>query len=158
MEIFFFLEDGQNLLENRRITKKWIKETIESKNKKAGNIQCVFCSDEYLLKMNKQYLKHQTYTDIITFDYCEDDLISGDLFISTDRVKDNAKELNIQPTEELRRVIIHGVLHLLGYSDKTSKQKSTMRAAENHALERYAQLGKPGEKKSASDPRKFRRG
>ncbi len=91
-------------------------------------------SDEQLLAMNKQYLNHDYYTDIITFDYSESSLISGDLFISVDRVRENAKQLKVSFNEELHRVMVHGVLHLLGFSDKSKAQAQTMRKQEDEAL------------------------
>ena len=113
---------------------QWIKQVIEAKGKKTGNITYIFCDDEYLLEVNKQYLQHDYYTDVITFDYVENDLISGDIFISTDRVRENALAFGSSETEELHRVIIHGALHLLGLKDKSEKEASQMRQAENEAL------------------------
>lgn len=121
-------------LKSRTKIKQWIKQVIEAKGKKTGNITYIFCDDEYLLEMNKQYLQHDYYTDVITFDYVENDLISGDIFISTDRVRENALAFGSSETEELHRVIIHGVLHLLGLKDKSEKEASQMRQAENEAL------------------------
>jgi len=99
-----------------------------------GDITFVFCSDEELLGVNKEFLNHDYYTDIITFDYSEGSVISGDLFISIDRVKENALSFNVQIMEELHRVAFHGVLHLLGYNDKTEAEVIIMRAKENHYL------------------------
>lgn len=121
-------------LKSRTKIKQWIKQIIESKGKKTGNITYIFCDDEYLLEVNKQYLQHDYYTDVITFDYVENDLISGDIFISTDRVRENALAFGSSETEELHRVIIHGALHLLGLKDKSEKEASQMREAENEAL------------------------
>ena len=122
-------------LKSRTKIKQWIKQVIETKGKKTGNITYIFCDDEYLLEVNKQYLQHDYYTDVITFDYVENDLISGDIFISTDRVRENALAFGSSETEELHRVIIHGALHLLGLKDKSEKEASQMRQAENEALE-----------------------
>ena len=97
----------------------------------------VFCSDDYLLELNKTHLQHHYYTDIITFDYCENDTLSGDLMISIDRVKDNAKKHNQLFFNELLRVIIHGHLHLVGYKDKTAADQTTMRAKEDEWIARY---------------------
>ena len=119
---------------SRTKIKQWIKQVIEAKGKKTGNITYIFCDDEYLLEVNKQYLQHDYYTDVITFDYMERDLISGDIFISTDRVRENALAFGSSETEELHRVIIHGALHLLGLKDKSEKEASQMRQAENEAL------------------------
>lgn len=121
-------------LKSRTKIKQWIKQIIEAKGKKTGNITYIFCDDEYLLEVNKQYLQHDYYTDVITFDYVENDLISGDIFISTDRVRENALAFGSSETEELHRVIIHGALHLLGLKDKSEKEASQMRQAENEAL------------------------
>ena len=121
-------------LKSRTKIKQWIKQVIEAKGKKTGNITYIFCDDEYLLEVNKQYLQHDYYTDVITFDYVENDLISGDIFISTDRVRENALAFGSSETEELHRVIIHGALHLLGLKDKSKKEASQMRQAENEAL------------------------
>ncbi|MCI6416192.1 MAG: rRNA maturation RNase YbeY [Bacteroidales bacterium] len=122
-------------LKSRTKIKQWIKQVIEAKGKKTGNITYIFCDDEYLLEVNKQYLQHDYYTDVITFDYVENDLISGDIFISTDRVRENALAFGSSEKEELHRVIIHGALHLLGLKDKSEKEASQMRQAENEALE-----------------------
>ena len=121
-------------LKSRTKIKQWIKQVIETKGKKTGNITYIFCDDEYLLEVNKKYLQHDYYTDVITFDYVENDLISGDIFISTDRVRENALAFGSSETEELHRVIIHGALHLLGLKDKSEKEASQMRQAENEAL------------------------
>lgn len=121
-------------LKSRTKIKQWIKQVIEAKGKKTGNITYIFCDDEYLLEVNKQYLQHDYYTDVITFDYVENNLISGDIFISTDRVRENALAFGSSETEELHRVIIHGALHLLGLKDKSEKEASQMRQAENEAL------------------------
>lgn len=121
-------------LKSRTKIKQWIKQVIEAKGKKTGNITYIFCDDEYLLEVNKQYLQHDYYTDVITFDYVENDLISGDIFISTDRVRENSLAFGSSETEELHRVIIHGALHLLGLKDKSEKEASQMRQAENEAL------------------------
>ena len=112
----------------------WIEKTIQSENKTFGDISLVFGSDDWLLDYNKTYLQHDYYTDIITFDYCENNLVSGDLLISLDRVFDNAISLNVPRETELKRVIIHGVLHLIGYTDKDDNNIGTMRKKENHYM------------------------
>lgn len=109
----------------------WIEKTIHSENKVCGDITLVFGSDDWLLDYNKTYLQHDYYTDIITFDYCENNLVSGDLLISLDRVFDNAKTQDVSRETELKRVIIHGVLHLIGYTDKDEQSIETMRSKEN---------------------------
>ncbi len=112
----------------------WIERVIENEKHKMSDITLIFCSDEHLLKVNQDFLEHDFYTDIITFDYCEDNLISGDLFISVDRVIENALSFNVTFEQELHRVIIHGVLHLCGYKDKSSDEEKTMRTKEAEAL------------------------
>ena len=107
---------------------------IQNEGKTFGDISVIFCSDEYLLKINEQYLDHNYYTDIVTFDYVENAVISGDLFISVDRVAENAEKYGNPFIEELHRVIIHGVLHLVGYNDKTVKEQSLMREKEDFYL------------------------
>jgi len=113
---------------------KWIEEVVIHEGFQLGDISIILCSDEYLLTINKEYLSHDYYTDIITFDYTENNVISGDLFISGDRVEENAKEYNISFLHELNRVIIHGVLHLCGYKDKTIGEKQEMRNKEDEML------------------------
>lgn len=112
----------------------WIEKVIGSYNFTKGNICYIFCNDEKILEVNQQYLQHDYYTDIITFDYCEDGTVSGDLFISLDTVKTNSEKLGTPYTEELYRVIIHGILHLCGLKDKSDKDAVEMRNAENDAL------------------------
>lgn len=121
-------------LKKRTILKQWIKAIVENNKKEVGEISYIFCSDEQLLKINKEFLNHDYYTDIITFDYSETDVVSGDLFISIERIKDNAKTLKTSYQEELHRVIIHGVLHLLGYKDKTEVESENMRKLEDECL------------------------
>lgn len=113
---------------------EWIAETIGQEEKLLGEIAYVFCSDDYLLSLNKEYLNHDTLTDIITFNYCEGNQIHGDIFISIERVKENAVIYNTTFEKELHRVMIHGILHLLGYNDKTAKEKELMRTKENFYL------------------------
>jgi probable rRNA maturation factor len=135
--IRFQTEDVKFTLRNRALLKQWIKEVITKKKRKAGEISFVFCSDNYLLDINRHYLKHDTYTDIITFDYSLGDHlqpVSGDVFISIDRVKDNAVKYSNSFESELNRIIIHGVLHLLGYTDKTKTHKTEMTKQENGCL------------------------
>ena len=102
--------------------------------KTAGNISVIFCTDDYLLEINKQYLEHDYYTDIITFDYVENSTISGDLFISVESLNENAKKYNTKFIIELYRVVFHGILHLIGYNDKTTEQKVVMKEKENYYL------------------------
>lgn len=132
--INFYSEDIIFRMREIRAKKAWIIDCIESEDKKPGDISFIFCSDEYLHKMNIEYLSHDTLTDVITFDYTEDELISGDIFISIPRVKENAALYSKGFAEELNRVVIHGVLHLCGYKDKTSKDQKLMRQKENEKL------------------------
>lgn len=125
----------------RRDTSAWIKAVAASYGKRVGSIAYIFCNDDKILEVNRQYLQHDYYTDIITFDYCDDELmmgkkdtISGDLFISLDTVRSNAEQQGTTYEEELHRVIIHGVLHLCGINDKGPGEREIMEAAENKAL------------------------
>ena len=136
MSIFFIAESINFSMPGKMGVKKWINETINNEQKRVGDISIVFCSDDYLLKVNNEFLKHDFYTDIITFDYCEDDLISGDLMISIDRVKENAETSKGLFIDELHRVIIHGVLHLLGYHDKSKEDIRVMREREDFYLKK----------------------
>jgi len=136
MPVFFFNEQIKDPIKGKkRKISIWIKETINSHNKNTGIISIIFCSNEYLLKINQKYLNHNYYTDVITFSYSKDDIISGDIFISIEQVKENAKDLKVKFNEELLRVIIHGVLHLLGYNDGT-KSRLQMQNSENKLLEK----------------------
>ena len=122
------------ILENEEITKEWIVNCAEENDFEVGEINYIFCDDEYLHKINMEFLKHDTLTDIISFDYTMGKLIGGDIFISVPRVKENAKEFGVTFKEELHRVIIHGVLHYMGYKDKTDEEKQLMRDKENSCL------------------------
>ena len=116
----------------------WVKETASAYGKKAGEIAYIFCSDKRILEVNKQFLKHEYYTDIITFDYSEGIIISGDIFISTETVESNAEEFNVSFEEELKRILIHGILHLCGQDDKTPELRLEMIRKENSALQMYS--------------------
>lgn len=130
--IGFFEEDISYNLKNKNKVKLWIKDTIAAEGFKLGDLSYIFCSDPYLLQINLQYLDHDTYTDIITFDNSEKDgVITGDIFISIDRIRENAAKFNQPVTDELHRVIIHGALHLLGYTDKTPGAKKKMTQKED---------------------------
>lgn len=113
---------------------EWFIKVVENEGKTLSNITVVLGSDDWLLEQNKSFLKHDYYTDIITFDYCEMDFISGDLLISIDRVNDNAKNYNVSRETELNRVLVHGLLHLCGYGDKTEKEIEIMRKKEDYYL------------------------
>ncbi len=118
----------------KRETSAWIKAVAKTYNKKVGDIAYIFCSDEKILEVNREYLQHDYYTDIITFDYDEEDIISGDLFISLDTIKTNAEQFDQPYDRELHRVIIHGILHLCGINDKGPGERQIMEEAENKAL------------------------
>ena len=124
----------------RRLTSQWVKQVAQSYGRKVGEVAYVFVDDEEILRVNREYLQHDYYTDIITFDYCEGDTISGDLFISLDTVRSNAAELGVPYGQELRRVIIHGILHLCGINDKGPGEREIMEAAENKALEAWKKI------------------
>lgn len=134
MAISYLSEDVKMPTLKRRILTQWIKEVAATYNKKVGDITYIFCSDTKILEVNQQYLQHDYYTDIITFDYSEKATISGDLFISIDTVKTNAEQFQTDYAEELHRTIIHGVLHLCGINDKGEGEREIMEGAENSAL------------------------
>ena len=118
----------------RRETTAWIRRVADTYGKKVGEVGYLFCDDEYILEVNREYLGHDYYTDIITFDYCEDNTLNGDLVISLDTVRTNAEKFHKAYDEELHRVIIHGILHLCGINDKGPGEREQMEAAENRAL------------------------
>ena len=134
--IHFFSEDSDFELPSESTTLEWIELILKAHDQQAENINYIFCSDNYLLDVNRTYLDHDYLTDIITFDNAEyeDDPLESDIFISVDRVKDNASDLNIPFLKELHRVIAHGLLHLLGWNDKTEEQKAAMRQKEEACL------------------------
>lgn len=129
--IYFFKSTVRFRFTRKASTLKWIERVIKKEGKKPGSINFIFCSDSFLLDINKQYLKHNYFTDIITFDFSEGKNVSGEIYISLDRVSDNASSLNIKTRDELSRVIVHGVLHLLGYKDHTKSEKKEMRKKED---------------------------
>lgn len=130
----FFTKDISFSLDNQKSIENWILLSISTEDKSVGEITYIFCSDDYLYQMNLEHLNHDTYTDIITFNYCENSIISGDIFISIDRVKENANTFNTTFQNELHRVIIHGILHLVGFNDKTIEDKALMRSKEDFYL------------------------
>lgn len=134
MAIYFSSENIHFDLKGKMIVKRWITDIIKAQGKKVGDISYLFCDDAYLIEVNRSYLNHDTYTDIITFDYVEDNLISGDIMISVERVKENAQLFGSTFDQELHRVIIHGILHLLGQGDKTAPEAAQMRKKEEAAL------------------------
>jgi len=120
--------------------KKWLEDLILSEGKKTGEINYIFCDDEYLLKINQDYLQHDYYTDIITFDYVKGKTISAEIFVSLQRISDNASTLSRDYEDELRRVLAHGILHLIGYKDKTEEEEKEMRRMEDLYLTKYRDL------------------
>ena len=132
--IRFLNEDHPFRITNKLILKRWLNEVIASFDFSTGDIQIIFCTDAYLLDVNRKYLSHDYFTDIITFDDSREGKLNGDLLISIDRVKENAIEFGDSFDEELNRVIVHGILHLIGFKDKSNKDRQKMREAENKAL------------------------
>lgn len=124
-------------LKNKALLKKWIRETIINNKYACGDITYIFCNDDMILDINRRYLKHDYYTDIISFDYSDDCIISGDIFISVDTVSSNALKYKVDFNDEILRVIIHGVLHFLGYKDKKTIDKKRMTMAENKAIKAF---------------------
>lgn len=134
--ISFNYESGFTL-EQEEIYASWIENIIESENKILGEISYIFCDDDFLHNINMQYLNHDTLTDIISFDYTEGDVISGDIFISIERVEDNANDFNVSFDEELKRVLAHGILHYCGYKDKSDSDALIMRAKEEEKIKMF---------------------
>ena len=135
--ISFNYENDFKLINESKIS-KWISEVILTENCKEDDINYVFCNDDYLHKLNVEFLKHDTLTDIISFDYSVGKNTQGDIFISTERVIDNAKDFKVDFIDELYRVMVHGVLHYCGYNDKNEADKKLMRDKENHYLKLIA--------------------
>ena len=134
--IHFFSEDINFILKQKIRLRSWVELVIKQNDKKLQLVNYIFTSDKYLLHINKEYLSHDTLTDIITFDQSSDsNLLEADIFISIERIKENSKHLNTSFAEELHRVMIHGILHLLGFSDKGEPEKKEMRKKENHYLD-----------------------
>ena len=132
--VSYFKEDTSFNFKEKRLTNRWLRLVAESEIRRLGDISIIFCSDNYILDVNMKYLQHDYFTDIITFDYCEGNTVSGDLFISVDSVRENAAYYKTEFKDELNRVIVHGVLHLIGYDDHTEAEKKEMRAKENYYL------------------------
>lgn len=134
MAVFYHAENISFPAIKRREITRWIKKVADHHQKRVGEINYIFCDDAEILRINREFLDHDYYTDIITFDYTEGKTISGDLYISLDTVKSNAEKFSTNPNEELLRVIIHGILHLCGFADKTVEEEISMRDQENRAL------------------------
>jgi len=130
--VSYYNEDIRFNLKDKRLNNRWLKMVVESEIKKLGPLSIIFCSDNYILDVNMKYLQHDYFTDIITFDYCEKNVVSGDLFISIDSVRENAVHYGTRFEDELDRVMVHGVLHLLGYDDHTGEDIAVMREKENY--------------------------
>ncbi len=125
------------LITNEEEFTSWIEKVIASEGKELGELSYIFCNDDYLLEINQQYLDHDTLTDIISFDYTEGNIVSGDVFISIERVQENAKDFKVSFEEELKRVIIHGVLHYCGYKDKSESEELLMRSKEEEKIKMF---------------------
>ena len=138
--VSYFNEDINFPFKEKRLTSRWLKFVAESEAKRLGDIGIIFCSDNYILDVNIKYLSHDYYTDIITFDYCEGNRLSGDLFISIDSVRENASFYGTEFADELNRVIVHGLLHLIGYDDHSEEDIAVMRAKENYYLSQRANV------------------
>lgn len=134
IKVSFFFEEIEPIKLHKKVVKNAFDFIIKSEQKFPGEISVIFCSDNYLLKINEQYLNHNYYTDIVTFNYVENSVISGDLFISVHRVDENANQMGVNFNEELYRVMFHGMLHLCGYNDKTNAEKKVMREKEDFYL------------------------
>ncbi len=124
-------------LSNETEISNWLSQVILSENKKEGDINYIFCNDDYLTQINEQYLNHDTLTDIISFDYSVGNELHGDIFISVERVADNAIDFNVTFEEELKRVLVHGILHYCGYKDKTDQDEEIMRNKENEKIQMF---------------------
>jgi len=136
-KISFFFDNTSFTLKNRAALKSFIEGIFKKEKKQLSSLNYIFCTDKRLLEINKQYLNHDYYTDIITFDLSESKSVEGEIYISIDRIKANARILNISIRDELRRVMIHGALHLCGYRDKTKAEKLIMRNREDHYLNKH---------------------
>jgi probable rRNA maturation factor len=137
-KVCFFFQRVKTSLANRTLLKKYIRSVFTKEGKKIDSLNFIFCSDKALLEVNRKYLKHDFYTDIITFDLSETDAIQAEIYISIDRVRENAGKLGVSFRSELHRVIFHGVLHLCGHNDKTKAEKKEIRVKEDHYLYKYS--------------------
>jgi rRNA maturation RNase YbeY len=141
MSIHFFTEDIKYSIKDKNTLKKWLKEAIKAHHYQLQELNVILCSDNYLYEMNIKYLDHDTLTDVITFDNSDSkQTIEGDIFISLDRIKENAQNLSVSLENELHRVMMHGTLHLLGFKDKTPQEQETMRKMEDFWLEKLANI------------------
>ena len=133
--ILYNFQDTKFVFKYKSLNNRWLKMVAESEIRRIGDISIIFCSDNYILEVNRKYLGHDYFTDIITFDYCSGNMLSGDLFISVDSVKENSVEYGTEFEDELNRVIVHGILHLIGYDDHTEEDVKVMREKENYYLD-----------------------
>ena len=132
--IAYYKEDTEFNFKGRAFNNKWLRMVAESEIRRIGELSIIFCSDNYILDVNMRYLQHDYFTDIITFDYCEGNRLSGDMFISVDSVRENAAYYGVEFSDELNRVIVHGLLHLIGYDDHTEEEQKVMREKEDYYL------------------------
>lgn len=132
--VSYFFEETDFLFKGKVKNNRWLKLVAESEIRTLGDINIIFCSDNYILDINQRFLGHDYFTDIITFDYCEGEILSGDLFISIDSVRENSVQYGTEFNDELGRVMVHGILHLIGYDDHTAAQQKQMRAKEDYYL------------------------
>ena len=132
--ISFHIEDVEFAFSHKGLIREWLTTVLEKEGRIAGELSFIFCSDKYLLQMNQQFLNHDEFTDVITFDYSDSKLLHGDIFISVERVKENALTQKASFHEELHRVMVHGVLHIVGYKDKEPKATAEMRSREDQYL------------------------
>lgn len=132
-----FYSENEFVLEDEARYASWLENVISSEGKSLEEISYIFCDDEYLLKINMEYLDHDTYTDIITFDYSVGKILQGDIYISTERVLENSETFGVKFEDELRRVLVHGVLHLSGYKDKTDEEAALMRSKEEEKMKLF---------------------
>jgi len=137
--ILFYSETDFDL-KQKRLFKRWLSNLAAKESKKIGDVNYIFCDDDYLLKLNLKYLQHDTLTDIITFDYVEGDVLNGDIYISIERVRENASIFSVSFEQELQRVVAHGVLHLCGYKDKSDEDASLMRSKEEFAIQLFSEI------------------
>lgn len=133
--ILYNFQDTKFVFKYKSLNNRWLRMVAESEIRRIGDITIIFCSDNYILDINRKYLGHDYFTDIITFDYCSGNVLSGDLFISVDSVKENTVEYGTEFEDELNRVIVHGILHLIGYDDHTDEDVKVMREKENYYLD-----------------------
>lgn len=133
--ILYNFQDTKFVFKYKSLNNRWLRMVAESEIRRIGDISIIFCSDNYILDINRKYLGHDYFTDIITFDYCSGNVLSGDLFISVDSVKENSVEYGTEFEDELNRVIVHGILHLIGYDDHTDEDVKAMREKENYYLD-----------------------